>query len=101
MPRSLLSFEPKDAPFASPPSSNIGSTIRVTVELTEVVDPLTTKLPVTVKLAPEISPVTLKLVNVPTLVILGCEFVYTVPAINAFDTCPLTLAPATELAMFA
>ena len=31
-------------------------------------------------------PVTAKLVSVPTLVILGCAFVYTVPAINALAT---------------
>jgi hypothetical protein len=31
-------------------------------------------------------PETLRLVNVPTLVILGCAFVYTVPATNALPT---------------
>ena len=37
--------------------------------------------------------VTARLARVPTLVIFGCELVYTVPAINALATCPVTLAP--------
>ena len=40
-------------------------------------------------------PLTFKLVSVPTLVILGCAFVYTVPATNALPTCPDTLLPVT------
>ena len=46
-------------------------------------------------------PVTLKLDNVPTLVILGCAAVVTVPAVVADDTVPDTLAPATALAVVA
>ena len=60
-----------------------------------------TKDPVIFALPAVKLPVTDNELNVPTLVILGCAFVYTVPAINAFDTCPLTLAPATELAVVA
>ena len=55
----------------------------------------------TVALLAEILPDTVKFDKVPTLVILGCEFVYTVPAINAFATCPETLATATEFAVVA
>ena len=40
-------------------------------------------------------------VNVPTLVIFGCAFVVTVPAVVASETEPETLAPATELATVA
>ena len=36
---------------------------------------------------------TIKLFNVPTLVIFGCAAVYTVPATNALLTCPTILAP--------
>ena len=39
----------------------------------------------------------LKLLNVPTLVMLGCALVYTVPAISALATWPVTLAPVIEL----
>ena len=46
-------------------------------------------------------PDTFKLVSVPTLVILGCAFVYTVPATKLLPTCPDTLAPATLLAVVA
>ena len=46
-------------------------------------------------------PTTVKLVKEPTLVIFGCADVYTVPAINAFATCPETFAPATLFATLA
>ena len=46
-------------------------------------------------------PVTIKLSRFPTLVILGCAFVVTVPAVVADETVPDTLAPATELATLA
>ena len=59
-----------------------------------------TKLP-RLALPDVILPVTSKLVSVPTDVIFGCAFVYTVPATNALLTCPLTLEPVTEFAMFA
>ena len=48
-----------------------------------------------------ILPVTSKLVSVPTEVMFGCAFVYTVPATSALPTCPETLAPATALAVVA
>ena len=60
--------------------------------------PVTVMLPTAPKL---VVPETVKLLNVPTDVILGCAFVYTVPAINALPTCPETLAPATALAVVA
>ena len=43
------------------------------------------------RLAPVILPLELRLVNVPTLVILGCAGVYTVPATRALATCPVIL----------
>ena len=43
-------------------------------------------VPVILTLAPDIFPVTAKLLNVPTLVIFGCAFVYTVPATSALPT---------------
>ena len=46
-------------------------------------------------------PVTVNSVSVPTLVIFGCAFVYTVLATNALATCPDTLAPATAFAVVA
>ena len=54
----------------------------------------------------ELTPVTLvpeitRFDNVPTEVMLGCALVYTVPASNALPTYPLTLAPATALALSA
>jgi len=42
-------------------------------------------------------PFTPKVVNVPTLVILGCAAVVTVPAVVARGTVPVTLAPAKEV----
>ena len=46
-------------------------------------------------------PVTIKLSKFPTLVMLGCAFVVTVPAVVADETVPDTLAPATEFAVVA
>ena len=40
-----------------------------------------------------ILPVTVKLVNVPTLVIFGCAAVVTVLAVVALDTAPVTFEP--------
>jgi hypothetical protein len=51
-----------------------------------------------------ILPETANEVNVPTLVILGCALVVTVPALTAvvaLATVPLTLAPATAFAVVA
>jgi hypothetical protein len=59
-----------------------------------------TKLP-KLALPADTLPVISKLVSVPTLVILGCAFVYTVPATKLLPTCPLTLAPATLFAVVA
>ena len=42
---------------------------------------------------PSIRPVTLRLTNVPVLVIFGCAAVVTVPAVVALDTVPVTLPP--------
>ena len=42
-------------------------------------------------------PVTANEVNVPTDVMLGCAAVYTVPATNAFATCPVTLPPGIDV----
>ena len=58
-------------------------------------------LPAVTKLPPVTLPVTVSAVSVPTLVMLGCAFVYTVPDINALATCPLTFPPATALAVVA
>ena len=46
-------------------------------------------------------PVTANEVNVPVEVMFGCAAVYTVPATNAFATCPDTFAPATAFALAA
>ena len=65
----------------------------------EIFPPSPNKLPV--MLGPLIFPLDVTLVSVPTLVILGCALVYTVPAIAALPTCPETLAPATAFAVAA
>ena len=62
---------------------------------------LAVKLPLDTILFDTKLPETLKLVSVPTLVMFGCAFVYTVPATNALPTCPETLAPATAFAVVA
>jgi hypothetical protein len=66
-------------------------------------------LPLPIKYALVILPLTLSELNVPTLVILGCAFVVTVPAVVAvaavpadvanvaLATVPVTLAPGNEL----
>ena len=59
----------------------IGSLIDNVVELMYVNVPLTVKLPPNTPL-----PDTDKSVNVPTLVMFGCAFVYTVPATVALAT---------------
>ena len=46
-------------------------------------------------------PLTPNVVSVPTEVIFGCAAVVTVPAVVALLTVPVTLAPATELAVLA
>ena len=51
-----------------------------------VPSPETVKFPVTVMSFVVVVPETSKLVNVPTLVMLGCAAVYTVPATNALAT---------------
>ena len=94
----MPSFDDNAAPFAPPPNSKIGSTICVTVELTVVVVPVTVKLPAIVVSPADNAPVTAKVVSVPTDVIFGCAFVYTVPATSALPTCPETLPPATAYA---
>ena len=73
----------------------------VTTFALETILPVAFTTPLVVKLPPLTLPVTVRDVNVPTLVIFGCAFVYTVPATNALATCPDTLAPATEFAVVA
>ena len=54
-------------------------------------------VPAVAMLPPVTVPVTLKLLRVPTDVMLGCALVYTVPATRALPTCPVTLPPVIEL----
>ena len=64
----------------------------VIVEVADINPPVRifapTRLPVV-----ETRPLEVILVSVPTLVMLGCAFVVTVPAVTAEVTLPLTLAP--------
>ena len=55
--------------------------------------PVSTMLPVTFKLPPEILPVTVNDVSVPTLVILGCAAVDSVPAMLVPDRLPPVMLP--------
>ena len=65
-------------------------------------DPLPVKIPVfAVIFGAVMLPLASNEVSVPTDVILGCAAVYTVPATNAFPTCPDTLEPATAFAVVA
>ena len=60
-------------------------------------EPLPVKMPVLAVIFAAVTlPFTPNDVNVPTLVMLGCAFVVTVPAVVAAETVPVTLAPVIE-----